>query len=80
MLMIVDVGSNVSVNLTWEDVSTGNTMHVLGGKNLTQGEYVLFTGATLVLEPGDSFRIVATGTTPHVDALCTVTETFIPVG
>jgi len=80
MLMVVAVGDHVSVSLTWEDASSGNSIHILGDRNLHNEEYVLFTGATLILEPGDTFEVVATGTTPHVDALCTVTETFIPVG
>lgn len=64
---------------TW--IVSGYTSNIIGGKNMTSGEYILLTDATLVLEPGDKIQIKPTANaTPHIDALCTVTETFIPVG
>lgn len=64
---------------TW--ISTGYTSRIIGGKNMTTGEYILLTNATLVLQPGDKIQVQPTGNaSPHIDALCTVTETFIPVG
>ena len=48
---------------------------------MTAGEYILLTGATLVLEPGDAIRVTpSANATPNIDAMCTVTETFQPVG
>lgn len=62
---------------TW--IVSGYTSRIIGGKNMTAGEYVQLTGATLVLEPGDKLQIRASGNAaPHIDALCTVTETFLP--
>ena len=40
----------------------------------------LATADLLVLEPGDKLEVTATGSTPRVDAFCTVEEIFIPVG
>jgi len=41
----------------------------------------LLTGATLVLEPGDTIKCIASGnSSPELDFMCTVTETFVPVG
>ena len=86
MLMIVNANGNTTVNVTWEDANnpfnaSDTSVYILGSKNMTAGEYVLFTGATLVLEAGDTIDILPTGNaTPHIDALCTVTETFNPVG
>lgn len=81
MLMIVNGDGNTTVSVTWYDSSAGRNVLILGGKNMVSGEYVLFTGATLVLESGDRIDITATNnSTPYIDSLCTVTETFTPVG
>ena len=81
MLMIVNAGGNTTVTVVWYDASKSYSARILGGKNMTAGEYILFTGATLVLEPGDKIRITPTANaSPHIDGMCTVTETFIPVG
>jgi hypothetical protein len=82
MLMIVNAGgSTETVNVVWYDSSKDQDIYILGSKSLGSGDYVLFTGATLVLEPNDRFDVTAgTSGSIVVDALCTVTETFIPVG
>lgn len=79
MMMIVNADGNTSVTVLWYDASSGHSVHILGGKNMSTGDYVLLTGATLILEAGDKFYVTQTGGT-HIDALCTVEETFIPVG
>ena len=64
---------------TW--IVSGYRSRILGGKNMTSGEYILLTGATLVLEPGDRLEIKpSANASPHIDARCTVIETFNPVG
>jgi len=82
MLMITNSSGNTqTVTVTWYDASRTQTVRILGSKSLSNGDYVLFTGATLVLEPGDRLDITAgTSGTIRVDSLCTVTETFVPVG
>lgn len=86
MLLIVNKNGNTTVDVTWEDAdnpfdSSDTSAAILGAKNMVQGEFVLFTGATLVLEAGDTLEITPSGqASPHIDGLCTVTETFIPVG
>lgn len=93
MLHVVNANGNTSVFLYWfvapanvpdalkSTYPSGYTSNILGGKNMSVGDYVLLTGATLVLEPGDMIQVKSVGASPpHVDALCTVTETFIPVG
>jgi len=79
MLMLVNANGNSSVTVIWKDASSTHDVHILGGKNMATGDYVLLTGATLVLEAGDSLCVTQTGGT-HIDALCTVEETFVPVG
>ena len=93
MLHIVNANGNTSVFAYWDihpdnvpealkaTYPTGYKSNIVGGKNLSVGEFVLLTGATLVLQPGDKIQVKSVGATaPHVDTLCTVTETFIPVG
>lgn len=60
---------------TW--IVSGYTSNLLGGKNMTSGEFIQLTDTTLVLEPGDKVQVLVTNNaTPHIDVLCTVTETF----
>lgn len=81
MLMIVNAGGNTTVTAVWYDASKSYSSRIVGGKNMGVGEYLLFTGASLVLEAGDKLRITPTSNAaPHIDGLCTVVETFIPIG
>lgn len=81
MLFVVNANGNTTVSATWFDSSESEAYNILGSKNMTTGEYVLLNQATLVLESGDAIRVTPTGnTTPNIDAMCTVTETFVPVG
>lgn len=79
MLLLVGVTDSPTVDVTWN--TTGGTCHILGGKNIAIGEFVLFTGATLVLQTGETLKVKATSNSAmRLDAACTVTETFIPIG
>lgn len=79
MLLLTGVTGTPSVIVFWN--TNGDKVHILGGKNIGVGEYVLFTGATLVLQPGETLSVKGTsGSAIHLDAICTVTETFIPIG
>lgn len=81
MLFCVNANGNTSALAKWYMASTGEEYNLIGGKNLGVGESILLTGATLVLEPGDELRCIATGNaSPQLDYMCTVTETFVPVG
>ena len=81
MLYCVNANGTTTALAKWVRFSDSAEFRLIGGKNLGTGEFVLLTGATLVLEPGDKITCVATGNaTPDLDYMCTVTETFIPVG
>lgn len=93
MLHVVNANGNTSVFVYWfiapENVPdalkstypSGYASNIIGGKNMSVGEYVTLTGATLVLQPGDKIQVKSVGASPpHVDTLCTVTETFVPIG
>lgn len=81
MLFVVNASGNTTVSGTWYDHSASTSFSLIGGKNMTSGEFILLTGATLVLEPGDEIDITPSGNSaPNIDAMCTVVETFMPVG
>jgi len=81
MLFVVNANGNTTVNAFWYRAAQTESFSILGGKNMTAGEYILLTNATLVLEPGDKLQVMPIGnTSPNIDAMCTVTETFKPVG
>lgn len=81
MLFCVNANGNTTALATWTRASDSAAFRLIGGKNLTQGDNILLTGATLVLEPGDTLTCVASGNaSPELDYMCTVIETFIPVG
>jgi hypothetical protein len=81
MLFCVNANGNTTALAKWIRASDSAEFRLIGGKNLGQGDNILLTGATLVLEPGDVITCVATGNAaPELDYMCTVVETFIPVG
>ena len=81
MLFCVNANGNTSALAKWVRFSDSSEFRLIGGKNLSQGDSILLTGATLVLEPGDKITCVATdNATPEIDYMCTVIETFVPVG
>lgn len=81
LLYIVNVNGTTDAEAQWYKADTAETFRLVGGKNLSSGETVLLTGATLVLEAGDRLDAIASNNaSPEMDFICTVTETFIPVG
>jgi hypothetical protein len=87
MFHIVNYGGTVSVDVTFNRASATQTnlgvdsvAHILGSKNMSSGDYIQFTGAEMVMEPGDTIKLTADGTTPTVDAMCTVEEFFTVPG
>jgi len=84
LLFITNASSNASdVNVQWYRDSKSTSYFIIGGKNLTQGEFLQFDGgAFIVLEAGDYITIETTDTAesgvPDTDAFCTVEEFFIP--
>lgn len=78
LLYVVNANGNTTVDIEWERADSSH-MHILGGKNMTAGEFVQWSNAYIVLEPGDTMVVVASGNaTPHIDVLCTVEEYFLP--
>ncbi len=59
----------------WYDSSTNTEYFVIGGKNLSAGDYILLADKEVVLQAGDEIRIQNTGTN-SVTYIATVE--FIP--
>ena len=84
LLFFTNASSNASdVNVQWYRASKTTSYFIIGGKNLSQGEFVQFDGgAFIVLETGDYITIETTNTAgsgvPNMDAFCTVEEFFLP--
>lgn len=59
----------------------GSHVHILGSKNISSSEFIQWSGAYIVLEPGDTITFTPSGNNnPHVDVMATVEEFFVPVG
>ena len=87
MLHLVNAGGTVTVDVefnrsaaTQAALGVDASVHILGGKNMSTGDYVQFLGAVMVLEPGDTVAVTADGTTPTVDVIATVEEFFVVPG
>ena len=85
LLFITNASANdTDVEIKWYRAANATSYFILGGKNLTTGEFIKFDGSFLVLDAGDSITIEPSSTSgggsPVIDALCTVEEFFNPVG
>lgn len=80
--LVYIVNANGNITLTFEIYKADVDTHffILAGKNLGLGEFIQLSDGYIVLEAGDKLEVTATGATVNVDSLCTVEETFIPVG
>lgn len=80
LVFITNVNGTVSIAFEWYRAEDTTHYYIISGKNLSTGEFIQLSDSYLVLEPGDKLEVTPTGSTPQVDALCTVEEIFIPVG
>lgn len=81
LLYLVNANGTTSVDIEWYRASDDTHYFILGGKNLSSGEFIQFSDSYIVLEAGDKIEFTPkNNATPLIDAFCTVEETFIPVG
>jgi len=83
LLYIGNSGTNASdIQVSWYRAEDAETHQIIAGKNLVVGDYVQWSGAFIVLEPGDNITFTPSatggGATPHIDCFCTVEEFFLP--
>lgn len=79
LLFLSNVSGSTTVDVEWNRAD-GAHVHILGGKNLSAGDFLQLSEGYIVFEAGDVLNVTATGSTPHVDVLATVEEFFVPVG
>lgn len=73
-------GASTDVSVEWYR-NDESVLHILGGRNINDTDFIQWSGAYIVLEPGEEMRFTPSGNNnPHVDVLATVEEFFIPVG
>jgi hypothetical protein len=77
LLYLTNSGGTTTVDVEWNRAD-GSHMHILGGKNLSSGDFIQWSDAYIVLEPGETMTVTATASSPHLDLLCTVEEYFLP--
>ena len=76
LVFIANAGGNNTASLKWYRKAQNISFFIQGGKNLSLGEFIQFSGAYIVLEPEDRLDITITNN-GVVDALCTVEEMFL---
>ena len=69
-------GASTDIDVEWNRAD-GSHAHILGSNNISSSEFIQWSGAYIVLEPGDTITFTPSGhNTPHVDVLATVEEFF----
>ncbi len=52
-------------------------MHILGSKNMANGEFIQWSDAYIVLEPTETITVIPSSqASPHIDVMATVEEFF----
>lgn len=78
LLYLTNSDGTTTVDVEWNRADSSH-VHILGGKNIGSGEFIQWSNAYIVLEPGETMTVTATNNnTPHLDVLCTVEEYFLP--
>ena len=86
LLFITNAQAQASdIEVQWYRASKSTSYFIIGGKNLSTGEFIQFDGgAFIVLEAGDYITVEPSstggGASPIIDSFCTVEEFFNPVG
>jgi hypothetical protein len=69
-------GGNCTVDIEW-DRADGTHAHILGDKNMGNGEFIQFSDGFIVFEPGDALTVTPSSqAAPHIDTFATVEEFF----
>ena len=81
LLFLSNPHGNTDVSVSWVRQDGAQSLSVLGGKNMTTGEYIQFSDAYIVFEPGDYMTVTASGNaSPSIHVFATIEEIFVPVG
>lgn len=82
LLFAANADGTSTLSIQWHRVRYGGaSFTIVGGKNIGSGEFVQFSDSFIVFEPGDYMTVTVTASgSPNMDVLCTVEETFKPIG
>jgi len=85
LVFVSNASSSASdVSVEWNDDDSGTPIVIIGGKNLSQAEFIQLSGSFLVLEENDTLKMTtantAGGNDPDVSIIVTVEEVFLPNG
>lgn len=75
LVFFTNANGNNTVSLLWYRAADNASYYIIGGKNMSQGEFVQLSQGYIVLEPGDRLTI-SLGSSGIIDALCTAEEKF----
>ena len=76
LLFISSTEGSVSVDASWYDASTGSTYPIVGAKNLSKDDTIMFNQAEVVLQEGDIIYIK--NTSGSYNATFIVTLELVP--
>lgn len=76
LVFITNANGTNTIQLKWYRAEDNFSYYIIGGKNLSLGEFVQLSDGYIVMEPGDRLEVV-TSSAGNIDALCTAEEMFI---
>ncbi len=76
LVYFTNANGNNTVSLKWYRKQDNFSYYIIGGKNMTQGEFVQLSNSYIVLEPQDRLDIIIDNN-GIIDALCTAEEVFV---
>jgi hypothetical protein len=75
LVFFTNANGNNTVDLKWYRKKVNASYYIIGGKNMSQGEFIQLASSYIVLEPEDRLDITI-GSNGVIDALCTAEEVF----
>lgn len=75
LVFITNANGTNTISLKWYRKQDNASYFIIGGKNLSQGEFIQLSQGYIVLEAEDRLD-VEVGSVGVIDALCTAEETF----
>ena len=75
LVFFTNAGGSNTVALKWYRKTDDAAYYIIGGKNMSTGEFIQLSNAYIVLDPEDRLEIVL-NSSGLVDALCTAEELF----
>jgi hypothetical protein len=77
LVFITNANGTNTITFKWYRKVDDLSYYIIGGKNLSLGEFIQLSDAYIVLDPEDRLEVTLSSN-GNVDALCTAEETFTP--